>query len=66
MVQVSGKIREIEDCRPDSLPLDDLLAKGEPAVLRDLVTDWALVGAGRAALDVGDTNAAAGFLSRRR
>ena len=47
MVQVSGKIREIEDCRPDSLPLDDLLAKGEPAVLRDLVTDWALVGAGR-------------------
>ena len=46
MVQVAGKIRVIEGCRPDSLPLDELLTRGEPVVLKGLVSDWGLVQAG--------------------
>ena len=41
-------IREREGCRPDALPLDELLAAGEPVVLRGLVRDWPLVQAGLA------------------
>jgi hypothetical protein len=46
MAHVAASIRELQGCRPDSLPLDDLVAAGEPAVLRGLVKDWALVQAG--------------------
>jgi cupin-like protein len=46
MVQVTKPIREIGGCRPDSLPLDDLLAAGSPCVLRGLVADWGITRAG--------------------
>jgi len=39
-------IAERSDCRPGALPLADLLAAGEPVVLRGLVRDWTLVQAG--------------------
>lgn len=40
-------VRTIEGCRPDALPLPELLAGGEPVVLRGLVRDWSLVVEGR-------------------
>ena len=46
MAQVAGKIRVLEGCRSDNLPLGALLAGGEPAVLKGLVRDWGLVRAG--------------------
>src|SRR5262245_17174910 len=46
MVQVAGKIRVLEGCRPYDLPLPGLLASGQPAVLKGLVADWGLVRAG--------------------
>jgi len=46
MVQVTKPIREISGCRPDTLPLDDLLAAATPCVLRGLVADWGITRAG--------------------
>jgi hypothetical protein len=46
MVEVARRTRVIEGCRPDNLPLDELLSRGEPAVLAGLVKDWPLVSAG--------------------
>jgi hypothetical protein len=46
MVEVAGKIRVLPGLRPESLPLAQLLADGSPAVLKGLVSDWALVGKG--------------------
>lgn len=46
MAQVAGAIPVIEGCRPDALPLDDLLAAGRPALLKGIVRDWELVQAG--------------------
>ena len=46
MVEVAGKIRVLEGCRPDKLPLGELLAGGQPAVLRGLASGWGLVRAG--------------------
>jgi hypothetical protein len=46
MVEVAGKIREIPISEPGKLPLDELLASGQPAVLRGIARDWALVHAG--------------------
>jgi hypothetical protein len=46
MVEVAAPVRVIEDCRPDALPLEQLLAAGQPAVLRGLARDWGLVQAG--------------------
>src|SRR5690242_10878788 len=43
----TAAIREREDCRPDALPLAELLAGNEPVVLRGLVRNWPLVQAGR-------------------
>ncbi|HYG07502.1 MAG TPA: cupin-like domain-containing protein [Stenotrophomonas sp.] len=40
-------IRERDDCRPDALPLAELLAAGEPVVLRGIGRDWGLVQAAR-------------------
>ena len=42
-----ARIRERSDVQADALPLDELLAAGEPVVLRGLVRDWKLVQAGR-------------------
>jgi cupin-like protein len=44
--QVSRKIRELEGCRPDDLPLAELLASNEPCVLKGLVSDWGITRAG--------------------
>jgi len=41
-----ASIRTIDGCRPDALPLQELLASGQPVVLRGLVRDWGLVQAG--------------------
>ena len=43
MVDVAGKIREIEVSQPGQLPLADLLASGRPAVLRGVAREWPLV-----------------------
>lgn len=43
MVDVAGKIREIPISRTRQLPLGELLAGGQPAVLRGLASDWPLV-----------------------
>ena len=54
--RVMTPILERGAVRPDALPLDELLAAGEPVVLRGLVRDWSLVRAGqdspRAAMDL--------------
>jgi hypothetical protein len=46
MEQITRRVAEIRDCRPDSLPLGELLAANEPRVLRGLVADWAITRAG--------------------
>ncbi len=46
MVQVAGKIRVLEGCQRDNLPLAELVASGQPAVLKGLVRDWGIVRAG--------------------
>jgi hypothetical protein len=43
MVEAAGNIRVIEGCRPDALPLDELLAAGQPAVLKGIARGWGLV-----------------------
>ena len=46
VAQVAGAIPVIEGCRPDALPLDELLAAGRPALLKGVVREWGLVRAG--------------------
>jgi len=46
MVQNLRHVPELTGCRPDDLPLDELLGRAEPRVLRGLVSDWALTRAG--------------------
>jgi len=46
MIQVANSIRVLTDIRPDQLPIDDLLASGQPAVLKGLVKDWEIVQSG--------------------
>jgi hypothetical protein len=46
MVGQAASVRTIDGCRPDALPLPELLEGGEPVLLRGLVRDWSLVGAG--------------------
>jgi hypothetical protein len=46
MAEVAANIRVIEDCKPDALPLLELLGSGQPAVLRGVARDWGLVQAG--------------------
>lgn len=41
-----AQARVLRDCRPDGLPLDDLLTTGVPSVLAGLVRDWPIVRAG--------------------
>jgi len=36
----------MEGCRPDHLPLDELLSSAEPCVLKGLVSDWEITRAG--------------------
>lgn len=47
MLEVASNIRVIEGCRPDTLPLGELLAAGQPALLKGMVRDWELVRAGK-------------------
>lgn len=47
MAASPARVREIRGSRPDQLPLPELLAGGEPVVLRGLVDGWSLVQAGR-------------------
>lgn len=46
MAQVLKQIRVLEGWGRDNLPLDELLAAGQPAVFRGLAREWGLVGAG--------------------
>jgi hypothetical protein len=46
MTQVTRPIRELDECRADRLPLDELLSAGVPCILRGLVSDWAITRAG--------------------
>ncbi|RPE81864.1 cupin-like domain-containing protein [Vulcaniibacterium tengchongense] len=47
MGEAGPGVREREGCRPDALPLAELLDGGEPVVLRGLARDWGLVRAAR-------------------
>jgi len=44
---VAGRVRELHDLRADALPIDELLAQGEPVVLRGVARDWELVREGQ-------------------
>ena len=46
MVEIA-KTHVLEGCRPDNLPMRELLSRDEPLVLKGLVKDWELVQAGR-------------------
>ncbi len=46
MAAVSRNIEVLADCRADDLPLEQLLGRGEPVVLKGLVSEWGLVRAG--------------------
>ena len=46
MVEAIAEVRIIEGCDPATLPLDELIGAGEPALLKGLARDWALVKAG--------------------
>lgn len=46
MVEVAGRIKEIPVSQPGQVPLGDLLAGGEPVVLRGLARHWPLVSKG--------------------
>ena len=47
MVDAIASMRELPDCKPGVLPLDELLAAGQPVVLRGIARDWGLVQAGQ-------------------
>jgi hypothetical protein len=51
MAGAAASVREVQDCRPGTLPLDELLAAGQPAVLRGVARDWGLVRAGQRGMD---------------
>ena len=51
MAGAAASVREVPDCRPGTLPLDELLAAGQPAVLRGVARDWGLVRAGQRGMD---------------
>jgi hypothetical protein len=42
-ISIERKTRVIEGVKADAVPYDDLLAVGEPVILRNLVGDWPLV-----------------------
>jgi hypothetical protein len=46
MMDVATSMRVIDGASAHALPIDELLASGEPAVLRGLARDWGLVQAG--------------------
>jgi len=46
MVNVSNPVQTITGCNPESLPLEQLLSAGKPAVLKGLARNWGLVEAG--------------------
>lgn len=46
MAKITRRVRELEGCRPDMVPVEELLAAGEPCVLRGLVADWGITRAG--------------------
>jgi hypothetical protein len=48
MVEVAGKIRVLSGLRPENLPIAELLASGQPAVLAGLASEWTLVRKGLA------------------
>ena len=47
MVEIARRIRVVEGCHPDDLPIAELLSASEPVVLAGLVRDWELVRAGQ-------------------
>lgn len=46
MVDIARKVRVLEGCQPDRMPLRELLADAEPVLLRGMVRNWSLVQAG--------------------
>jgi hypothetical protein len=46
MPQIHKRMREMIGCKPDNLPLDELLSGAEPCVLRGLVADWEITRTG--------------------
>jgi hypothetical protein len=46
MVHVANRIRELENCGGEGLPIEELVSSGQPAVLRGVAKDWGLVRAG--------------------
>ena len=55
MVEIVRKIRVMDGCQPDTLPIPQLLENNEPVVLKGLAKEWGLVAAGkRSPLDAMD------------
>jgi len=46
MYEQLSRVRELEGCSPEAIPLQALLAEGVPTVMRGLARDWGLVRAG--------------------
>ena len=46
MAQITRKTREIEGIAPDAVPYDELMAAGQPVILKGLAGDWPLVNMG--------------------
>jgi hypothetical protein len=42
MVEITRHVREIAGCRPEKLPIAELIAANVPVVLRGLVADWGI------------------------
>src|SRR5688572_10095060 len=51
MVKVGNDTRILDGCRPDTLPLDELLSFGRPTVLKGIARHWGLVDAGLRSAD---------------
>ncbi len=47
MVTTDTEIRVLEGIAPDQIPFDDLLATGQPVILKGLAAEWELVKAGK-------------------
>ena len=51
MVEIARKTRVITGVSPGSIPFDELLEAGQPAILQGLAADWPLVARGRESAD---------------
>lgn len=51
MTNLGKKVRVLEGVQPDKIPFDELFKANEPVILKDLVSSWSLVSAGKVSPD---------------